>query len=132
MSFTALKMLIYRTMGKKMNNKTCGECSWFSEGGNRCKLFINQYIFGDRAACNNFVPKPTNGDVIRQGGNRALAEFKQKLSCGNCVYFDIKMTGQEFCHKPKNKTCTDGIEAWLNAPADAPDTEKGTNDDYDR
>lgn len=81
-----------------MKNKTCGECSWFSEGGNRCKLFINQYIFGDRAACNNFVAKkPTNGEKIWQSGYDAVITF-------------AKTWMEKF-------SCWAEAEEWLNAPA---------------
>lgn len=100
-----------------MNNKTCGECSWFSEGGNRCKLFINQYIFGDRPACNNLKQKPTNGDRIRQGGDYALAHFKSEHRCDVCAYYAPIDTAPA-CRRPEGKICFDGMLEWLNASAD--------------
>ena len=105
-------------MEQKKSN-VCGECRWFSEGGNRCKLFINQYIFGDREACNNFASKKiTNGDVIRQGGNAAIAEFSWSDPCLHCAYSSGK------CKRPVDKTCKDGQLAWLNAPAKEGEEEK--------
>lgn len=102
--------------------KTCGTCKHCTDKkviatckhvgittgdvpGNNCKWFEQKKI--------------TNGDKIIAGGMRAIAEFQQHLSCTNCVYFSVEMAGYEFCHKPDDKTCTDGIEAWLNAPADS-------------
>ena len=96
-------------------SKTCGECSLFSEGGNRCKLFINQYIFGDRPACNNFKPKPTNGDRIRGMSNEELVRFKGARHCTFCAYCDQKT---DKCNRPIGGTCAEGILEWLNAPAD--------------
>jgi hypothetical protein len=55
--------------------------------------------------------------VIRQGGNRALAEFQQLNTCDNCVY-NNHSGFHDYCDKPIDKACTDGIESWLNAPAD--------------
>ena len=44
-----------------MENKTCGECRWFSECGNRCNLHNNRYLWGSDKACKDFdaIPKPT-------------------------------------------------------------------------
>lgn len=104
-----------------MKNKTCGECRYFKQEEEICSH--NQKHYWSKAefeACTGFEPKViTNGDKIIAGGMRAIAEFQQHLSCTNCVYFSIQMAGQEFCHKPDDKTCTDGIEAWLNAPAES-------------
>ena len=58
----------------------------------------------------------TKGDMIRQGGNRALAAFQQLNTCDNCIYNNDSRL-HNYCDKPIDKTCTDGIEAWLNAPA---------------
>ena len=50
-------------MEEKLNDKTCGECSWFSD--NRCNLHNNQYIFGDRSACKDF--KTANAPAESEG-----------------------------------------------------------------
>lgn len=53
------------------NNKTCGECRHF-----RDKDFKNMcfWKYSYREACADFEPL-TNGDVIRQDGNRDFAEY---------------------------------------------------------
>lgn len=102
--------------------KTCGECKHLNRELAFCRACGAKWIKEtDGASCKYFEKKtpPTNGDKIIAGGMRAIAEFQQHLSCTNCVYFSVKMAGQEFCHKPDDKTCTDGIEAWLNAPAES-------------
>ena len=94
-----------------MKSKTCGECRHFREDFKDMCLWKDQH----REACADFEP-PTNGDVIRQGGDRALAEFHDKLACDVCAYrYDHR------CKAPQGKplTCVDGIEAWLNAPAES-------------
>lgn len=97
-----------------MKNKTCGECSWFSEGGNRCKLFINQYIFGNRLACNNFKQKPTNGDVIRQVGNRDFAEYFVYET--GAVFASTLIVDKTF---DTYEEATKATEDYLNAPAES-------------
>lgn len=91
-----------------METKTCGECSWFSEGGNRCKLHNNQYIFGDRATCKDFKQKPTNGDRIRQMSNE---ELEGVIDCphfeGMCI------------HRNDEYPCKCCKRDWLNAPAES-------------
>jgi hypothetical protein len=65
-------------------------------------------------------PKPTNGDVIRQGGNRAIAKFAYKTArthiCGTCAFSQLE-EGRYKCTAEHGQSCIDGIEAWLNAPA---------------
>jgi hypothetical protein len=34
------------------------------------------------------------------------------------MYFGGRFCEGVFCKKPNGKTCADGVEAWLNAPAD--------------
>jgi hypothetical protein len=60
----------------------------------------------------------TKGDAIRQGGNRALAEFQQLNTCDNCIY-NSHNGFHDYCDKPVDKNCTDGIEAWLEEPAES-------------
>ena len=104
-----------------MSNKTCGECIFYhgiradhgvcalTEDFEKTRDFVN--------CCKSFQPKViTNGDKIIAGGNRALAEFHGKLVCDVCEYrYDHR------CIAPQGKplTCVDGIEAWLNAPAES-------------
>jgi hypothetical protein len=66
------------------------------------------------------TPKPkTNGDVIMQGGNRALVNFHLMGTCDTCTYYNKEHTNHnDICLCPPKKTCADGIEAWLNAPAE--------------
>lgn len=53
--------------------------------------------------------KPTNGDKIRQGGNEALVEYRQKFICHLCAYrFDKKCNGAR---------CKDGLIEWLEQEA---------------
>jgi hypothetical protein len=67
-------------------------------------------------------PKPTNGDVIRQGGNRAIAKFAYKTArthiCGTCAFATIE-NGRYKCTAEHGQSCIDGIESWLNAPAES-------------
>lgn len=102
-----------------MTSKTCGECKWFvlnSEG--RCRSNEGEED-ANNDCCSFFEPKViTNGDVIRQGGNRALAAFQQQNTCLNCAYYNPSVTHHAFCDCPQDKDCVDGVEAWLNAPAD--------------
>lgn len=107
-------------MSENLNNKTCGECKHCTDKkviatckhvgvttgdipGSNCKWFEQKKI--------------TNGDKIIAGGMRAVAVFAWKqrgfgTQCDNCAY----ATKTE-CKRPADKTCIDGIEAWLNAPA---------------
>lgn len=102
-----------------MTNKTCGECKHYKERFKFCRDVLYP-LQRNSKACVNFEKEIiTNGDKIIAGGMRAIAEFQQHISCTNCVYFSVQMPGLEFCHKPDDKTCTDGIEAWLNAPAES-------------
>lgn len=99
-----------------MNNKTCGECKYHKN--NRCMLpcfTINHSA--ENSACHHFEVKapPTNGDKIRQGGNRALKD----VILGNCCYYCAFKTENDCCNRLNSKDCADGIEAWLNAPAES-------------
>ena len=98
-----------------MSNKTCGECKHYGTPKNCICIFAEETYPAVEKGCKDFEPKPkpTNGDVIRQGGDEALAEFKQKLSCEVCGF---KNTG---CYAPAGRPsdCKSGILAWLNAPA---------------
>ena len=92
-----------------MKNKTCGECRFFES-----KEFICCHSGDDTEAhfiaCLEFepIPKPTNGDVIRQMSNEELAELIDN-SCKACAK-DVTECDTE---------CVNGILAWLNAPAES-------------
>ena len=102
-----------------MRNEICGNCKHYIAEMYHCSK--HDVMAEPHNTCEDFAAKapPTNGDKIIAGGNRAIAEFQQHVSCTNCVYFSVKVELQEFCHKPDDKTCTDGIEAWLNSPAES-------------
>ena len=97
-------------MSEKSNDKTCGECK-FNGVDCRCEA--------DEKACGEFVQKTiTNGDVIRQGGNRALAEFKSEHKCDTCAYA-APLDHAPACQRPEGRSCFDGMLEWLNAPAES-------------
>lgn len=109
-------------MEEKLSN-ICGECRFLipeydRQGRGKCYFTDNRYL-PSCGACKAFVERyggnqPTNGDVIRQGGNDALAEFKSKLSCEVCAYANTD------CYAPAGRPsdCKSGVLAWLNAPAE--------------
>jgi hypothetical protein len=110
-----------------MKNKTCGECKYFSKYENKCCLLVGRGVtYADSDGCMSFVQKLpkviTNGDVIRQGGNRAIAKFAYKTArtqiCGVCSFSTIEK-GSYKCTAQEGQSCVDGIEAWLNAPAES-------------
>jgi hypothetical protein len=92
--------------------KTCGECKHCE---NKKTIATCQYVgivSCDDNWCRKYERKAlTNGDKIRQMGNRELAELDK---CDICIYFDGVL-----CLKPDDKTCVDGIEPYLNAPAES-------------
>lgn len=104
--------------------KTCGVCKYFYDYENRCYPCVWCKPTDD--ACVEFEPQPiTNGDVIRHGGDDALIDFAdgiRRRMCHYCVYSKDKSCVD------KTGDCWEGIRAWLNAPADAPDTNVGTKE----
>ena len=99
-------------------SKTCKNCKYYLADMFHCQK--NDVMAEAHNTCEDFEPKTiTNGDKIRQGENRALAEFQQQCSCDVCVYFGKGNPFRTFCDKPDDKTCIDGIEAWLNTPAES-------------
>lgn len=101
-----------------MKNKTCGKCKYLD--GERYCEFLDFEPKPEMGGCANFEPKPTNGDRIIAGGMRALAEFHMTNTCCTCVYWNKKSKSHvDSCTCPKDKKCVDGIEAWLNAPAES-------------
>lgn len=102
-----------------MNNKTCGECRFYHpifkhEGSCTATSDLRKTCdFTIGCAIGGVYPKPppTNGDKIRQMSNAELALLDK---CEWCMYFDGVL-----CTKPDDKTCADGIEPYLNAPAES-------------
>lgn len=101
-----------------MNNKTCGECSWFSESGNRCKLHNNQYIFSDKSACKDFaqIQKQTNHDQLAEDKEYTAAVIiaAHGRICPFCAYYVNKK-----CTASGDKNCFHGVVEWLNTPAES-------------
>ena len=100
-----------------MDNKTCGECRKF--GNVRCGICKENY-----PACCAFESKITNGDKMIAGCMRAIAELGFGNKCARCIYStyeeDVGFGEAGWtCNRPKDKDCVDGIEAWLNAPAES-------------
>lgn len=58
-----------------------------------------------------------------------MVKFHLLGTCDACIYYNKEHTSHnDICLCPKDKSCADGIESWLNAPADAPDTNVGTKE----
>lgn len=93
-----------------MEDKTCGECQWYDYHHLLC--VVGGDVSSADCACDSFIPvKLTNGDRVRQMSNKELAEIINNVDCKICPAY---MT----CFNGENKTCFDGMLAWLNAPAD--------------
>lgn len=93
-----------------MENKTCGECKHYI-AMNRCVL-LSKFVQDDDF-CGGYLPKLqplTNGDVIRQGGNKALIEYYNTHECDICAYYNTYM-----CNTAQ---CEEGKEAWLDQEAE--------------
>ena len=101
-----------------MSNKTCGECRYMlhKDTFEVCTHSMTETSMFDKA-CEYFAP-PTNGDVIRQGGNRALLDYRFRHKCDVCIYA-APIDAAPACNKPDDKSCMDGVKAWLNAPAES-------------
>lgn len=105
-------------------SKTCGECRIYDHFHNLC--VIGGDIEPTETAKGCFEPKTqlTNGDKIIAGGMRAIAELGFGNKCARCIYStyeeDVGFGEAGWtCNHPKDKDCVDGIEAWLNAPAES-------------
>ena len=104
-----------------MKNKTCGECKYYHAESKRCdlrKIICNIQPTDTGCACfeQKPIPKLTNGDRIRQGGDDALIDFADGIRRRMCHY----------CTFAKDKSCVDktgdcweGVRLWLNAPAES-------------
>lgn len=97
-----------------MKNKTCEECLYYDDP--MCDYHAMK-VPNTRIACILFDPKDkplTNGDMIRQGGNRELAEC--------CVYEVGNMFESTLIADKTFETyeeAVDYLESWLNAPAES-------------
>lgn len=117
-------------------NKTCGECKYFvtSEYLDVCTVNCETMRTDSPAQlCDYFTQKApfTNGDKIRQGGNRVLAEIFDDIYNGNKCKYCIHHAGSSSCKlNPTpyseynegyldDEACLDGFEAWLNALAES-------------
>lgn len=109
----------------KKKDKTCGECKYRyayhhdEDCNGRCKLAPTSRIPSEKPVCSDFDPIPprTNGDKIRQGGNRALVQFKSEHKCDTCAYA-APLDHAPACLCPEGKSCFDGMLAWLNSPVE--------------
>lgn len=104
-----------------MSNKTCGDCKHYfrTDRYEFCNEFGGQTCEYREVTPNSYCFEPkliTNGDKIRQMSNAELARLDK---CDCCIYFGGRFCEGVFCEKPGGKTCTDGREAWLNAPAES-------------
>ena len=97
--------------------KTCGECKFFvqSEYLDVCTVHSEPQSHNRKCdLCEYFKPKViTNGDKIIAGGMRAIVEVA-KNRCQHCIYKNCDLDA--VCLEVD---CADGIEAWLNAPAES-------------
>jgi hypothetical protein len=103
-------------------SKTCGDCRYFKNG--KCYFNNTQVCAESVHPCWYFKPKQSNGDKIIAGGMRAIAELGLVNKCARCIYStyeeDVGFGEAGWtCNCPKDKACVDGIEAWLNAPAES-------------
>lgn len=103
-----------------MSNRTCGDCRFFESTDFFCCHWGTE-VESDVLACSKFkpIPRPTNGDVIRQGGDRELAEisvYEATMPEGEIIYRSTLIVDKFFL----TKNCAVAVvEAWLNAPAEA-------------
>lgn len=105
-----------------MKNKTCGDCKHFVVDTVSAVCEKKRWICDDDApACNRFEQKViTNGEKIIACGMKELVKFHLLGTCNTCIYYNKEHTSHnDICLCPKDKTCADGIEAWLKAPAES-------------
>lgn len=91
-------------------NRTCGECKYYIPQGRMCNLRIAlRNIRPSDRDCGCFRKKTiTNGEKLWTSGYDAVITF-------------CKTWMEKF-------SCWAEAEDWLNAPADAPDTDVGTKE----
>jgi hypothetical protein len=97
------------------NDKTCGECKYYNDAMFHCEKF--DCMSEDGWSCPDCEekekPKPTNGDVIRRGGDKALLAYRSNAACYCCSFRDTESCKSDFSN------CKDGQIAWLNSPAES-------------
>lgn len=102
--------------------KTCGECKYRyayhhdEDCNGRCKLSIMYRIPSNKPACSDFepIPPPTNGDAIRQDGNRDFAEYFVYET--GAVFASTLIADKTF---DTYEEATAATEDYLNAPAES-------------
>lgn len=106
-----------------MTNKTCENCWYYNAAMFHCEK--HDVMAEAHNTCEDCTAKTiTNGDKIIAGGMRAIAELGSGNKCARCIYSTYEEdvgfgeAGWD-CSRPKDKDCVDGIEAWLNAPAES-------------
>jgi hypothetical protein len=93
-------------------NKTCGECKHYIAEMYHCSKY--DVMAEAQNTCEDFDPKViTNDDKIIAGGMRAIAELAKKR-CQHSIYKTSDFEAVCF-----EVDCADGIEAWLNSPAES-------------
>jgi hypothetical protein len=97
--------------------KTCGECRYYFEQANFCRLYAWECIEEDKGCCDDFA-KPTNGDKIRQKSNEQFARDYTHYSKTHDLYV------ARLCPLSKQlwTTYEEALQAnldWLNAPAES-------------
>jgi hypothetical protein len=103
-----------------MTNKNCGECRHYNAAMFHCEK--HDAMAEPHNTCDDFAAKapPTNGEKIITGGTKALVKFHLLGTCDTCTYYNKEHTSHnDICLCPPDKTCADGIEEWLNAPAES-------------
>lgn len=96
-----------------MKNKTCGECRFYNKDFKLCLHWRYEDITESSEFCNYFTPL-TNGDRIRQGGNRDFAE--------DFVYEAGAMFASTLIVDKTFDTYEEAVKAtedYLNAPAES-------------
>ena len=98
-----------------MKSKTCGECKNYDIVGQCNKVRVFNLIHDYTLACIKFEAKnPTNGDRIRQDGNRELAEYfvyETGAMWASTLIVDITFDTY--------KEAIEATEEYLNAPAES-------------
>lgn len=115
-----------------MKNKTCVDCKHFEVDAVSATCENRLCICDDDTpACRRFELRAiTNGDVIRRGNNRKLAEIFDDLYNGNKCKYCIHRGGRRDCKlNPTpyseydegyldDEDCLNGFEAWLDSLAE--------------
>lgn len=112
-----------------MGDKTCGECRFYKPYNDAICPYTHRKVMPPMTrACSRFE-QPTNGDKIRQGSNRALAEIFDDIDIGNRCKYCIHRTAYGACELNPTpyssvgyvdaEDCINGFESWLNAPAES-------------